>query len=188
MERRTKEEWEKLVREYRDSGKSLKVWCDENGVNHHTMSSYTTLIPRFHAQRSNQEWMSLILEQKASGISREQWCRENDVKSSAMHSAEKRLREKLGAANMREQKKIGESDKPDSTQNAMHQKENAEWIEIGIAGEIKPDPVLMVDVAEPEANTISKIKIRCGKLEIEADADYPSGHLENLIGKLAAVC
>jgi len=34
----------------------------------------------------------------------------------------------------------------------------------------------------------SKIVIRYGKFIIEADASYPSAYLENLVGKLVAVC
>ena len=48
--RRTKEEWLKLVEEYRKSGQVLAQWCEEHGINRKTMSGYTHMKP---AQNAN---------------------------------------------------------------------------------------------------------------------------------------
>jgi len=95
MKQRTKAEWEELVREYRSSGKSLRGWCDEKGVNYKTMCGNTHLVPTNNAKRSEKEWIDLIREQRASGMGREGWCRERSVNPNSMYSAEKRLKEKL---------------------------------------------------------------------------------------------
>jgi len=100
MKQRTKAEWENLVRDYRSSGKSLKVWCDENEINYKTMSGHTHLMPAHNARRSEKEWIALINEMKASGMSREGWCRERGINSSSMLSAEKRLKTKLASDNV----------------------------------------------------------------------------------------
>lgn len=99
MKQRTRADWEKLVREYRSSGKPLKVWCDENGINYKTMCGHTHLVPAHNAKRTEKEWLDLISQKQASGMSREGWCRENGVNPNSMLSAEKRLREKMDLDN-----------------------------------------------------------------------------------------
>jgi len=216
MKQRTKADWEKLVKEYRSSGKSLKVWCDENEVNYKTMCGHTHLVPAHNEKRTDKEWIDLINKKQTSGMSREGWCRENGVNPNSMLSAEKRLRAKidldnvlLGQASIPSQKKVfTEDSKQMNTDIALCTDYGPpKWIEVGI--EESSDSTLSheskrlpnnhsVDslsdrIAEEGApkeskQLDSKITIRCGKLIVEADANYPFAHLENLIGKLATVC
>jgi len=215
MKQRTKSEWENLVREYRSSGKSLRAWCDENGINYKTMCGHTHLVPAQNEKRTEKEWIDLISKKQASGMTREGWCRENGVNPNSMLSAEKRINAKLDLGNtasakqspaiaqgeeaIEESKQINTSAPPHTDYAAP------KWIEIGISEPPKPtlslessdfsnirpsdsfDGEIIKDVKKSELLG-SKIMIHCGKLTIEADADYPSEHLENLIGKLAAVC
>ena len=220
---RSKEEWRKLVGEYRESGKSLREWCSERGINQSTMSNHTPLYPQAknpqNIHRSEGEWIALIQEQSNSGKSRERWCDENNINHKSMGSAVKRYASRLENINngheMHESKPRNEeeifgepsikSGKPgcmgeqfcertEGVRNA-EQTTKPSWIEIGIETEMNPEESVLrsktseyykpqVEVEEKK----SKIRIRCGKLEIEADDDYPSSHLENLIGKLATVC
>lgn len=230
MKQRTKSDWEKLVREYRSSGKSLRVWCDENGVNYKTMCGHTHLVPAHNEKRTEKEWIGLISKKQASGMTREGWCRENGVNPNSMLSAEKRINAKLDSGNTASSKQSPaiaqgeeaiEESKQINTSTPPHTDyanpkwagrspdgellAPATWIEIGIGEPQKPtlspessdfsnirpsdsfDGKIIKDVKKSELLG-SKIMIRCGKLTIEADAGYPSEHLENLIGKLAAIC
>jgi hypothetical protein len=232
MKQRTKTDWEKLVREYRSSGKSLRVWCDENGINYKTMCGYTHLVPAHNEKRTEKEWIDLISKKQASGMTREGWCRENGVNPNSMLSAEKRLKAKLDSGNTvsakqlptrtQEKEPIEESQKTNTDVESHTDYANpkwagrspggellapATWIEIGIGEPPKPtlspesrsfsnirpsdsfDDEKIKDCKDKKSKLFdSKIMIRCGKLTIEADAGYPSEHLENLIGRLAAVC
>jgi len=206
---RSKEEWKKLVGEYRESGKSLREWCSERGINQSTMSNHTPLYPRAsnpqNVHRSEGEWIALIHEQRTSGKSRERWCYENNINHKSMGSAVKRYASRL--ENIDNSQEIIES-KPQeisnetSNDNTCHRAEqfcehtedvrntgqttSPSWIEIGLEAE-RDKPQAKVETREKK----SKIIIRCSKLEIEADSDYPSSHLENLIGlviRLTADC
>ena len=224
---RSKEEWKRLVCEYRESGKSLREWCGERGINPSTMSNHTPLYPSAkkpqNVHRSEGEWIALIQEQRNSGKSRERWCDENNINHKSMGSAVKRYANRIEDINNRNEmlenktrnKKIpGEAsvkiDTPGcKTGQLVESMTNPSWVEIGIETEMNPEeagrleaPVLLrTEALFPACKTSerpkhqaeveekkSKIRIRCGKLEIEADDDYPSSHLENLIGKLVAVC
>jgi len=226
---RSKEEWKRLVGEYRESGKSLREWCSERGINQSTMSNHTPLYPHTkkpqNVHRSEGEWIALIQEQRNSGKSRERWCDENNINHKSMGSAVKRYASRLENINNRQEiceskplnnKEIfGEpflkSDNPncraeqfcEQTKGVRNAEQTAKpsWIEIGIDEEMNreeverlEEPVLISKIPDrhkPQAEAHekkSKIRIRCGKLEIEADDGYPSSHLENLIGRLAAVC
>jgi hypothetical protein len=183
---RSKEEWKKLVNEYRASGKSLRVWCSENGINEKTMSNYTPLYPRLdkprNAQRSDNEWIELIKKQRASGKSRENWCRENNINHKSMGSAETRYAGQLEEIMRRQDSCNGdgdiivEIDKSHEIENALNM-DSPRWVEVNVKDEL-PMQQRAVGGGEKE---ISKITIRCGKLEIEADANYPPTHLESLI-------
>lgn len=209
MKQRKKADWEQLVREYRNSGKSLRVWCDENGINHKTMCGYTHLVPAHNAKRSEKEWIDLINEKQASGMSREGWCRENEINPNSMLSAEKRLKTKLNSdSDMKES--IDESRQMNTDITPCIISAESKWIEVNIDESPESElpakrrhlPTTAIpatsshgDILIKEENksketvlSYSKIVIRCGKLVIEADAGYPSECLENFIGKLAAVC
>jgi len=232
MKQRTKADWEKLVREYRGSGKSLRVWCDENGINYKTMCGHTHLVPAHNAKRTEKEWIDLISKKRESGMSREGWCRENGVNPNSMLSAEKRLNAKQHLDNtasakqpsMRTQEKEPAEDSSQINTDAEtypdydNSKGNehspgcevfspAAWIEINTVEPPNPtlrsesrdfsnilpsdsfDDEIIKDGGHKKSRLYdSKIMICCGKLTIEADAGYPSEHLENLIGKLMAAC
>ena len=226
---RSKEEWKRLVGEYRESGKSLQEWCSERGINRSTMSNHTPLYPQAknpqNVHRSEGEWIALIHEQRNSGKSRERWCDENNINHKSMGSAVKRYASRLENINngheIRESKPRNEeeisgepsvkSDKPccigeqfyEYTEGVRNAKQTTKpsWIEIGIETEVNPEEAGQLEELVLRSKTSehhkpqgeveekkSKIRIRCGKLEIEADDGYPSSHLENLIGKLAMVC
>ena len=170
MKQRTKTDWEKLVREYRGSGKPLRVWCDENGINYKTMCGHTHLVPAHNEKRTEKEWTDLISKKQASGMTREGWCRENGVNPNSMLSAEKRLRAKSDSGiavsakqlpmRTREEEPIEESQKTNTDYaNPKWAGRSpcgellapATWIEIGI-GE-PPKPAL-----PPESRDFSNIR------------------------------
>lgn len=201
MVQRTKEEWAELVIAYRKSGKPLKEWCKENNINYKTMSGNTHLIPSQNATRSDKEWCELIKEQKASGMSRSRWCKEKGIVQTTMITAEKRLSMRMEAVCKKEEVKV-ETDFPEVEVNELHaedsslQKEMAQWIEVGVNEMLEENVSQMIIAKEEEKgdhlfreiDRSSKIIIRSGSIEIEADAGYPFVHLEQLIGKLVKLC
>ena len=158
MERRTKDEWIELVAEYRESGKTMKLFCEERGVNYKTFSSCAHRMSlkgktsNGTGPRSPQEWLVLIAEQKASGKSRAAWCREHDVRPDAMTKAEKRL-----------------------SANSMEPASAPEWLELS--------PQVSTDAypAVGDEDASYSVKIRTADLEIEAPANYPVEKLATLI-------
>jgi len=93
---RTKAEWEELIKECRSSGKSMREWCAEKGINYKTMCGNTYLVPSRTVNRSDYEWIELMKRQQSSGMSQAGWCRDNKINSSAMTSATERIKLKLG--------------------------------------------------------------------------------------------
>ena len=232
--RRTKEEWLKLVEEYRKSGQVLSRWCEEHGINHKTMSGYTHMKPALSTKRSEQEWIMLIAKQKASEMSREGWCRENNINPNSMLSAEKRLNAKR-AADIETESRVLANKKQASNEL---DKGKLKWIEVNAVSSSestvgfnavspvesrnselgttlltesedssdaapssdakaevmqaqKPSSVPAREPADathpvfPQEKLLRPIVlIRSNGIEIEADADYPVGHLTALIGGL----
>jgi len=182
---RSKEEWKRLVGEYRESGKSLREWCSERGINQKTMSNHTPLYPRANnpqnVHRSEGEWLALIQEQRTSGKSRERWCNENNINHKSMGSAEKRYASQLENISIGHEILESDTRNREITNEPFVKSETPGWIEIGVDAK-QHNPQVVVQEKK------SKIRIRCGKLEIEADADYPLSHLENLIEKLVVAC
>ena len=157
MEHRTKDEWTALVAEYRNSGKTMKSFCEEHGVNYKTFGNYAhrrSLKERTTSgtqSRSPEEWLTLIAEQKASGKSRAAWCRERDIRSDAMTKAEKRL-----------------------MANSMEPAPALEWLELNSQTNTDASPAGNEDASYA-------VKIRTADLEIEAPANYPVEKLAILI-------
>jgi len=150
------------------------------------MSNHTPLYPRTenprNAQRSDSEWMALIQEQRISGKSRENWCRENNINHKSMGSAEKRYASRLEDIMVRQDSYGRDGDNTgviDETHKieGVQKNDSQGWVEVGIKSEL-PMPQMAEASVGKEA---SRIIIRCGKLEIEADENYPPTHLEILI-------
>lgn len=226
---RTKAEWEELVREYRESGVSLKEWCSEKGINYKTMCGNTYLVPQRSSKRGDQEWVELIKKQQMSGMSQSGWCKQHKINPSTMASAIERLKIKFGDDFLNKSLSIKtvnstptvENDNakiavsyPDVLVDTVIDAENnipsngLKWVKVDVDDSlelknqqevqtisnrneaIKKQQTLSVDEIPmgKETHTHPQIIIKCGKLIIEADATYPSEHLETLIGRLIAAC
>jgi len=170
MERRTKAEWAALVAEYRQSGKTMKSFCGERGINVKTFGNHAHKrqimegLPKGPYRketggRSSEEWLALITEQKASGKKRSAWCREHGIRPDAMTKAERRL-------------------KADSRQFTP---KPAEWLELSPQSDTETQPM-------ENENANSAVKIRMGDIEIEISASYPTEKLATLMRALVKSC
>jgi transposase-like protein len=159
--RRTAEEWERIVEEYRRSGQTVTAWCKEHGVNAKTMGPHLREVPgrRQQRKRSAEEWERLIEEQRSSGLSRNAWCRKHGVSADSMTSAEKRL----------------------SSQRPTTQR--PEWVEYNAGGK-GSEGLKGFGKREMSAG----MKIRAGGIEIEIDGQYPVEKVTELLGRLVKEC
>jgi hypothetical protein len=162
--KRSKEEWEAIVKEYRKSGQSIRAWSIEHGYSEKTLSAHVRGLPgrtRETQRRTDGEWGALLREQASGDMSRAVWCRKNGINADAMRSAERRLEPSERKPGAQEWAlAVGTEDAP-----AGIPRENS------AAEQILPDGV---------------VGIRIGKIEIKAGSSYPAENLACLIGKLAA--
>ena len=153
--RRSAEEWDRIIAEYRESGNSMAQWCKEHGINGKTMSARITKLGlskrRGKHGRSREEWFSLIEEQKSSELPLDRWCNERGISPNGMRSAIKRLE-----ANPLQEKK-------------------QEWLQI---------PINM-NAEEKNPIKSGIIRIMIGNVSLEADSDYPVEKLSSLISRLS---
>jgi len=149
---RTKDEWAEIVNLYRNSGQTMKAFCEERGINLKTLGNHVHPPAKVQATRSLEEWRTMIDAQNSSGRNRAAWCREHGVSEVAMRAAERRL------------KSLVDISEP-------------EWVELWV-------PAKTYVNSPKEDVGGGSIKIRYGKLEIEAHADYPMEKLGILFERL----
>ncbi|MCL2412405.1 MAG: hypothetical protein FWC97_12275, partial [Treponema sp.] len=180
-----------LIQEQRNSGKSRERWCDENNINHKSMGS---AVKRYANRLENINNRQEICESKP--LNNKEIFGEPFLKSDNPNCRAEQFCEQTKGVRNAEQ-----TTKPS-------------WIEIGIESEMNQEKAYRLEEPDSRERTQrvcemisktsehhkpqaeieekkSKIKIRFGKLEIEADDGYPSSHLENLIGlviRLTADC
>jgi len=193
---RSDQEWIDLFMQQRFSGLGITAWCNENGINPNAMSSAkkrlgSKLEAAFGVLEEEPEAKDANLgEQVSSNESREVT---HDFKEDRACWVEVQLSESCGIDTaMSIQADAPKAfakceatvvcDESDQNLAEKHKRSACESEEATFSLPNKSDS------ASPNNHIQnSKIIIRYGKLEMEADAGYPLGHLENLIGKLVVV-
>jgi len=63
MEKRSKEEWARIIGRQRESGESAKGWCAANGINHHTFTDRVQRLKK-EGERKGPVWVEAKVEAK----------------------------------------------------------------------------------------------------------------------------
>ena len=105
LPKRTNADWLELVKLQRASGLTVEAWCEDQGINLHTMADRMSRLrkkgmlepsPRrtyeYAAKRPKEEWVDVIKQQWTSGLTVKAWCAENGIKLPTFAGTITRLR------------------------------------------------------------------------------------------------
>jgi lambda repressor-like predicted transcriptional regulator len=178
---RTKEEWTKIVEEFKDSGQTMTAFCAEHGINMKTLGNHVYRdragVEEPVKKRSLKEWGALIEAQRDSGMTMADWCRQHGITPDTMRTAAKRI--KASAESIDKTRWVELNDEGKQKIHSLEKKEDI----------LKPrrpcthDKPISSDRLDGAG--CGSIKIRAGELEIEVDASYPIEKLSILIERLA---
>src|SRR5690554_6555479 len=74
MNDKKRQYWKKRIKDYKTSGLTAAKWCEQNGVNIHTLKSYITKINKINKEKkqrkfSKTKWASVVPDQaKTSAV------------------------------------------------------------------------------------------------------------------------
>ena len=76
-------EYEKKIAECRASGKTVKEYCDINGIPYETFRTWVRRSRKRKGERSEnktyEEYRQIVIEAKTSGKTGKEWCAENGI-------------------------------------------------------------------------------------------------------------
>jgi hypothetical protein len=168
-----------LIKQRQASSQQAEAWCEQNGVNVHTMADAAHRLRKLGLleppqKRTNEEWLEMVSAQRASGLTVEEWCAQNGVNLHTMADRICRLR-KLGL--WKEPRPAGgrHSERRTTTELRKYEQfQAAQWVEV--SGEA---------ATEPEAGEIC---VEIGRFKIIVPLEFSEAAFSRVCKTPAALC